>query len=411
VKISPERRILLAALCLLSAATSAAADEVAVAASVAAPAQAAGLMGAVPHLADILEASGIQITGYIDATYEYLTTSGEFKGGVPSRVFDFRENSFTVHQAALTVAMQPKEGFGAVLNLTAGEDANVIKSLPESGGSDFDVTQAFVQYAHGPLTIMAGKFVTLANVEVIAETQDSNFSRSILFGYAVPFTNTGVRAVYAIGDRFSLTLGVNNGWDQITDANTDKTLEVGLAWTPSKVFSILLNVYVGDEPINDTTRKVDTQRALVDAIVTWSATEKLTLIANYDAGRQSEAAADGGAATWSGIAGYANYQWTDQWRTSVRAERFNDAQGYRTGVDAPQPGAPTDNVGQIWSELTLTAGYAPTKQFELRLEARADKSNVAAFVTAGGAAGASADDGAELTDKQESLAVQAIYKF
>ena len=145
MKISRERRILAAALCLLSAATSAAADEVAVAATDSAPAQATGLMGAVPRLADLLEASGIQVTGYIDGTYEYLTTSGEFKSGVPSRVFDFRENSFTVHQAALTIAMQPKEGFGAVVNLTAGEDANVIKSLPESGGSDFDVTQAFHQ--------------------------------------------------------------------------------------------------------------------------------------------------------------------------------------------------------------------------------------------------------------------------
>ncbi len=100
----------------------------------------------------------------------------------------------------------------------------------------------------------------------------------------------------------------------------------------------------------------------------------------------------------------------------MRAERFDDAQGYRTGVDAPggatpQPGVPTSAVGQIWSEFTLTAGYAPSKQFELRLEARADKANVAAFVTARGAAGASADDGAKLTDKQESLAVQAIYKF
>lgn len=373
----------------------------------AAPVQATGALSGVAHLADMLAASGLQITGYVDGTYEYLTTSGEFKGGVPSRVFDFQENSFTVHQAALTVAMQPKEGFGAVVNLTAGTDAQVIKSYPYTGGADFDVTQAFVQYSHGALTVMAGKFVTLANVEVIAETQDTNFSRSILFGYAVPFTNTGLRAMYAVGDRFSVTLGLNNGWDQISDANGDKTLELGLGWTPSKAFSVLLNVYVGDEPINYMVRDVNTQRELVDAIVTWSATGRLTLIANYDAGRQSEAAANGGTASWNGIAGYVNYQWTDQWRTSVRAERFDDAQGYRTGVDTPEPGVATSNIGQVWSEFTLTAGYAPTKQFELRFEARADKSDVCAFVTAG----ATDVSSATLTKSQESLAIQAIYKF
>jgi hypothetical protein len=404
-----DRRILAVLLLLTGAAARAAADERAAAEPVAAPdtAPASGAPAGTPHLADILEASGIQLTGYVDGTYEYLTTSGEFKGGTPSRVFDFRDNSFDVHQAALTVAMQPKQGFGAVVNLTAGTDAQVIKSYPYTGGADFDVTQAFVQYAHGPLTVMGGKFVTLANVEVIAETQDTNFSRSILFGYAVPFTNTGIRAIYALGDRYSVTLGVNNGWDQITDANGDKTLEVGLGWTPSKAFSILLNVYLGDEPINYTSRDVNTQRALVDAIVTWSATERLTLIANYDGARQSAAAADGGTARWSGIAGYVNYQWTDQWRSSLRAERFDDPEGYRTGVDTPTPGVPMSTIGQIWSELTLTAGFSPTKHFELRLEARADQSNVAAFLKQGSADGSDA----ALTKNQESLAAQAIFKF
>jgi hypothetical protein len=223
---------------------------------------------------------------------------------------------------------------------TAGTDAEVIKSYPLTGGSDFDVTQAFVQYAHGPLTVMAGKFVTLANVEVIAETQDTNFSHSILFGYAVPFTNTGIRAVDAIGDRFSLTLGVNNGWDQITDSNGGKTLEVGLGWTPSKAFSALVNVYVGQQPINYTSRDLNTQRELVDVIVTYSATDRLTLIVNYDRGRQSEAAADGGTASWDGIAGYVNYQWTDRWRSSLRAERFDDARRGRTNPTSPPSSRP-----------------------------------------------------------------------
>jgi len=400
--------IVLVAACLFSiASTATVADEPATTTPDAASAPPAHATAGVTHLSDVLETSGIQLTGYVDGTYEYLTTGGEFKGGTPSRVFDYRENSFTVHQAALFVAMQPKDGFGAVVNLTAGEDAKVIKSLPQTGGADLDLTQAFVQYAHGPLTVMGGKFVTLANVEVIAETQDTNFSRSILFGYAVPFTNTGVRATYTIDDRYSVTLGINNGWDQISDANTDKTLEVGLGWTPSKAFSVLLNLYVGDEPINYTTRNVNTERILVDAIVTWSPTERLTLIANYDGGRQSDAAADRGTASWQGIAGYVNYQWTAHWRSSMRVERFDDAQGYRTGVDPPQPGIPANAIGQIWSELTLTAGFAPTKHFELRLEGRADKSNVAAFVTAGAMAGGAAS----LTDKQESMAAQAIYKF
>jgi hypothetical protein len=52
-----------------------------------------------------------------------------------------------------------------------------------------------------------------------------------------------------------------------------------------------------------------------------------------------------------------------------------------------------------------------------RRKARADKSNVAAFVTAGGtaagsmAAGSTAAGSTAPSDRQESLAAQAIYKF
>jgi len=82
----------------------------------------------------------------------------------------------------------------------------------------FDVTQAFLQYAGGPLTLIAGKFVTLQGSEVIWSPTNPNISRSILFG-AIPFTTPGVRATWAASDTVSLIAGVNNGWDQLTDAN------------------------------------------------------------------------------------------------------------------------------------------------------------------------------------------------
>src|SRR6266853_76284 len=135
-----------------------------------------------PSLTDVLAASGVDLRGYADAAYSYLSGMGVFTSGVADRVFDTEPNSFNLHQAALIIGYQPKEGFGGLVNLTAGRDARVIASLGEAT-SNFDVTQAFVQYAHGPLTIIGGKFVTLAGAEVINSTQDTNYSRSILFGY------------------------------------------------------------------------------------------------------------------------------------------------------------------------------------------------------------------------------------
>src|SRR5260370_33205678 len=110
----------------------------------------------------------------------------------------------------------------------------------------FGVTQAFGAYAGGPLTVIAGKFTTLSGTEVIASTGNTNISRSMLFG-AVPFTHTGVRATWALSDTVSLIAGINNGWDQLTDANKGKTAELGATLNPIKPLSITVSGYSGQE--------------------------------------------------------------------------------------------------------------------------------------------------------------------
>src|SRR6266571_8201444 len=130
----------------------------------------------VPTLDKVLEASGISVSGYIDAGYTHADRNIDpATGGFSPRVFDQQNNSFGLHQFGLSVAKQPKEGFGGLVNVTAGSDAQIIHSFPEPSGtgaagsasSMFDVTQAFLQYSRGPLTVIAGKFVTLQGSEVM----------------------------------------------------------------------------------------------------------------------------------------------------------------------------------------------------------------------------------------------------
>src|SRR5258708_1678268 len=171
--------------------------------------QAAPAAPAAPTLDKVLDASGISLSGYVDTAYSHADRDIE-GGNFSPRVFDSQNNSFVLHQVGLQVAKQPKEGFGGLVNITAGRDAGIIRSF-DSTDSTFDVTQAFAQYASGPFTLIAGKFVTLSGTEVIWSPSNANFSRSILFG-AIPFTHTGVRATYAPSDKISLICCVNNGW-------------------------------------------------------------------------------------------------------------------------------------------------------------------------------------------------------
>lgn len=198
--------------------------------AIAAAQQAQPAKPSVPTLDQVLEASGISMDGYIDAAYSRLSGTGMFTSGAPNRVFDTERNSFLLHQAAISIAKQPKEGVGGYVNLTTGKDADVIAPFDANPGATqkFDVTQAYAQYATGPLTVIAGKYVTAAGADVIKSPSNVNHSHSILFGYAIPFTHTGVRATYAATDTISVFGGVNNGWDNLKDTNTAKTWELEL---------------------------------------------------------------------------------------------------------------------------------------------------------------------------------------
>ena len=41
-------------------------------------------------------------------------------------MFDLEQNGFTLQQAAITTAYQPTQGFGGLVNIIAGRDANEI---------------------------------------------------------------------------------------------------------------------------------------------------------------------------------------------------------------------------------------------------------------------------------------------
>jgi len=51
-----------------------------------------------PALSDVLAASGVEVHGYVDAAYSYLSGTGIFTSGTADRVFDTEPSSFNLHQ-------------------------------------------------------------------------------------------------------------------------------------------------------------------------------------------------------------------------------------------------------------------------------------------------------------------------
>jgi len=318
---------------------------------------------------------------------------------VNDRVFDYKRNDVIFHALDLQLAKTPDNGFGGLVDLTAGKDADTIAAYgtiskdkgPANGANHyFDVTQAYVHFGAAPFTVIAGKYVTLAGAEVIKSDGDTNYSRSILFGYAIPFTHTGVRATWKLSDSLSLIGGVNQVWDAFQDPNSDKTAEIGATFAPSKEMSFSAVYYGGKELVSNYPKSsANGMRNLFDVVGTFTLSEQLTLVLNYDYGTQDKAAFDGGKAKWQGLAAYLNYQLNEQWRLSLRGEYFDDKDGYRTGLI------------QKWKEGTVTLAYMPMKAVEIRGEFRADKSDQPAFLKTDGTG----------KDKQQSFGLEVLYKF
>lgn len=339
---------------------------------------------------ELLDSAGLTVSGYIAASY-YASN------GYPSNIhqFDVDHNTFQLDQAGFQVAYQPKEGFGGLVDVIAGEDARILHLAEDGHDTSFDVRQAFLQYATGNLTVMAGKFVTLAGAEVINPTLNTNFSRSLLFFDSEPLTHTGVRAAYVMGD-FTFTGGVNNGWNTTSTSYGSKTGELSVAYAPaSKLFAVSANAYFGK------TEAFDAEKTLIDVVATYNVTSALSLVLNFDWDQQQDGLIDAAGvlhdASWNAAALYVNYAINDQFRVSVRGEYLDDTDGFVTGAH------------QTLKEGTVTFGYSPVKSFELRAEFRYDKSGAGTptFFRTREALAANTPD----SDNLSEFALQAVYKF
>jgi hypothetical protein len=333
----------------------------------------------------------IQVSGFIDTTFNWNFNSPKGPRENRLRIFDRPANTFSLNLVEISLQKEAAElnSAGFRLDLDAGRDVPFFRAAGFDAGN-FDIKQAYVTYK-APLgeglTVTFGKFVTLLGAEVIEAPNNFNISRSFLFGFAIPFTHTGLLLNYPVSEFVDLSFGVVNGWDNIDDNNNAKTGigRIGLNFSDNLTVS-LAGIYGAEQEDRD-----GPKRWVIDFLTTFKPLEPLTLVLNYDYGREDEAVLlDTGLsdAKWQGVELIAHYALTEKFGVAVRGEFFNDEDGARTG--RPQ---------DIW-EATLTFSYKWVEQFETRLEYRHDQSNVHSF-----------DRDGKPTKSQDTLATEFIFRF
>ena len=332
----------------------------------------------------------VQLSGFVD-------TSVSYNFGVPHnlknsalRVFDTESQSFLINNAELNLQkpVSADSPFGFKTSLMFGTDATVVGSVTTglgTGTEQVELKDAYAEYLFPigeGLDVMAGKFATLHGAEVIESMNDWNFSRSYLFGFAIPFTHTGVRATYPWTKWLSTTVGVNNGWDVVKDNNLGKTLETEVVLTPNDKMSLTTNYMVGPEQSSTGGGSNSHMRHLIDMVASYQPTDALQLKANFDYGHESKGVGIGKNASWVGIAGYVRYALTKWWALASRTEWFNDADGVRTAFRTTGINGATGRDLNLW-EQTLTSEFQLNKHLISRLEYRHDQANHKVFRSEG----------------------------
>jgi len=352
----------------------------------------------------------ISVTGFVDGYYEYNLNHPRQAFTVPGlsgpflssfRTFDGPTNQFSLNMTELTISKAPDAAasrLGYTLTFGFGNAENVVNSTEQGagvpgGGLGYaqPIKEAYMSYL-APigkgLQIDFGKFVTPAGAEVIETNANWNYSRGFLFNYSIPFNHYGLRAKYTFNDKVSLTGYLVNGWNNITENNTAKTLGASLAWTPNKKWTVTQNYLVGPEQANDNSD----WRQLSDTVVAYNATSKLSLMANYDYGHDDVNMGPGvpsSSAWWQGVAGYLRYAFNDKYAFAGRYEYFDDHNGYTTGTK------------QGLNEFTATFERIVAKHLITRWEYRRDMSNWAVF----------AKGGEPPIDHQDTFTGGLIYSF
>lgn len=250
------------------------------------------------------------------------------------------------------------KGCGFRLDLNAGTTAQWVHQSEPAGRSWAYVQQAFVSVPLGKGWLDIGKLVTHHGAEVIESKDNWNYSRSLLFAWAIPYYHTGFRYWLPLGKSGKVCLHLYQGWNVVEDNNGSKS--IGILWTRSANSSSLTVNYTGGAELPNSARL----RHLIDIVLVKSLGDKDALMVNADWARDNAA-----SATWFGIAVYWRQQLREKHFLTLRGEWFCDADGFATGVR------------QTVKELTLTYEL-PMQAFPnalVRLEARHDVSTAAVF--------------------------------
>ena len=303
----------------------------------------------------------------------YITANFNHPVPINNQLLNFNINNGTPEMSLVKFTLDKSDKvLGFHLDTGFGETMRLIHAF-DPAAIDHQALRYFEQmyviakpnHLHGT-EIDFGQFVTSAGAEVIESNANWNYSRSLLFAWAIPYYHFGLRTSIPVTKTWTVGVQVVNPWNTVWGNNEMTNVGITSALTMPK-YTWSVNYYVG--PNNPGT--TSGQRNLIDTTLLLTPNSKVNIYVNGDYGRNNFPGVST-YADWYGLAGAATWHMNSHFSISPRAEFFNDAQGFSTGLK------------QSVKEGTITGEYKYNDHFIARLEYRHDSSDHPFFVQKAG---------------------------
>jgi hypothetical protein len=312
----------------------------------------------------------IDFSGFIDGYYSYNANRPGNTADYSqiNQLYNFNDETdqFNLSAAKLTINHDP-DPVGVHVDFIFGRTNALIHSASDQSTANY-IEQAFISFkpnkVHGT-ELDFGQFVTSAGAEVIEAKDDWNYSRSLLFVWAIPYYHFGLRSTIPVTKSWTAGVQLVNGWNNDVANNGGVTVGLTSAYTKPK-YTWSLNYYTGPQNFNTQ----NGYRNLIDSTLLLTPSAKFSAYINYDYGQnRTPATAESFSASphWQGVAVAARGQITGKSALAGRYEHYNDNQGFETGT------------AQTLNEFTGTYEYKWLEGLLTRVEFRRDWSNVDFF--------------------------------
>jgi len=194
---------------------------------------------------DVAKEGKVTVSGYIDAYYGF-DFNQPADGNRPYFVSMHRHNELNINLAYADIKYSSANirarfvpGFGTYINANYAAEPGVLKNIVE-GYAGIRLSKK------REVWMDVGVFGSPYTNESAISKDHLIYTRSFAPEY-VPYYLSGLKLSYTLNSKFNLYLYLLNGWQQIQDINSDKSIGTQVEYRPNKKWLINWNTYIGNE--------------------------------------------------------------------------------------------------------------------------------------------------------------------